>query len=129
MIGNDMKSPLGIRLRPLLLHEAKDPQGRILGRVEDLILDFSVAQLIYVVLQRDLDSHGPLRYSAIPWGLCHLADDGITVIADIDPQLLQSSPSFTEDEWPSWNDGAWHRQLYGHFRIAPYWETPENYQG
>jgi sporulation protein YlmC with PRC-barrel domain len=98
-------------------------QGEHLGAVHHLLVDKITGQIAYAVI-----SFGGLlgvgeRYHPVPWKVVvyDLAKEGYMV--DLDKQVLQGAPHFSEEELPDWKGDERGTHIHDYFQVPPYWHT------
>ena len=104
------RSPASCPVSTLLGQEVRDPQGREIGRIHDLVLDAALGCVGYVVLAFEE------KLFAIPWGALRADPASTAVVADVDRELPESAPGLAEDHWPDLADIGWRRQVYEYGR-------------
>jgi sporulation protein YlmC with PRC-barrel domain len=93
-----------------------------LGSVEDVMIDKESGRIAYAVL-----SFGGFlgigdRYYPLPWEKLSYNTEIGGYVVDIDPDVLQGAPSFSDQATASWNDDAWGRNVYAYYGVHPYWD-------
>jgi sporulation protein YlmC with PRC-barrel domain len=93
-----------------------------LGSVEDVMIDKASGRIAYAVL-----SFGGFlgigdRYYPLPWEKLSYNTEMGGYVVDIDRDVLQGAPSFTDHATASWNDDAWGRNVYAYYGVHPYWD-------
>jgi sporulation protein YlmC with PRC-barrel domain len=96
-----------------------------IGTIEDVMLEKSSGRVAYAIL-----SFGGFlgigdRYYPLPWEkLTYNTELGGYVI-DINRDVLEGAPSYTDQATASWNDEAWARGVYAYYGTHPFWDlTP-----
>jgi len=94
-----------------------------LGAVEDIMIDKASGRIAYAVL-----SFGGFlgigdRYYPLPWEKLNYNTEIGGYIIDIDRDILEGAPSYTDEAAASWHDDAWGRGVYAHFGVPPFWDT------
>jgi hypothetical protein len=93
-----------------------------LGSVEDVMIDKGTGRIAYAVL-----SFGGFlgigdRFYPLPWEkLSYDAELGGYVV-DIDRDVLEGAPSYTDEATTEWNDKAWGRDVYAYYGVHPFWD-------
>jgi hypothetical protein len=62
------------------------------------------------------------RYYPLPWEKLSYNTEIGGYVVDIDPDVLQGAPSFSDQATASWNDDAWGRNVYAYYGVHPYWD-------
>lgn len=99
-----------------------NPQGEVLGTIEDIMLDVGSARIAYAVL-----SFGGVlgmgdKLFAIPWRALTMDADRKCFVLDIPKDHLKNAPGFDKDHWPSMADPVWASQVYAYYNQQPYWQ-------
>ncbi len=87
--------------------------GEDLGRIDDLIVDFTTGFIRYVIVSLG----GQLR--AVPWELCSRCPTGHQFLIDTEKQTLLDAPAFGPAQWPD----------ISHFTTKPYQDCDITYAG
>ena len=43
-------------------------------------------------------------------------------VVDIDREMLEGAPSYTDAATASWNNEAWSRDVYAYYGVHPFWD-------
>jgi sporulation protein YlmC with PRC-barrel domain len=93
-----------------------------LGSVEDVMIDKATGRVAYAIL-----SFGGFlgigdRYYPLPWEkLVYNTEIGGYVV-DIDRDVLEGAPSYTDEATAGWDDEAWARGVYTYYGVHPFWD-------
>lgn len=87
------------------------------GRVETILLDLSLGEIIYVVLSFSGFLGRGQKLFIIPWSMFSFDYANQYLLISIDKHTLRSSPSFDHDHWPDTTDRTWHHLIHSHFNI------------
>lgn len=96
-----------------------DPSGEKLGTLRDIMIDVEAGAVAYAVLTRGGFGGLGEKLFAVPWHLLRLDGDNRRLVLDVDPEVLDDSPGFDPDNWPSFTDEAWRADVDRHFRAVP----------
>ncbi len=93
-----------------------------LGSVEDVMLDKASGRIAYAIL-----SFGGFlgigdRYYPLPWAKLNYDTEMGGYIVDIDRDVLEGAPSYTNPAKAAWDDEAWSRGVYTYYGVHPYWD-------
>ena len=80
--------------RRLIDAEVFAADGRTVGEVEDLILDYRQSRVIAVVIEIDAPRGRRDRYIALPLERLSVAPDGMSLQADLSPEQAEALPRF-----------------------------------
>jgi sporulation protein YlmC with PRC-barrel domain len=100
--------------------KVKDPQGELLGKIADVIVDFDTGRVSYCALKVKESGFGEAKYLAVPLAALHPSVDGLYLILNADKQKVAQAKGFNRNDWPSVNNPAWGAQ--------PFWQptSPAN---
>ncbi len=96
-----------------------------LGSVQDVMIDKATGRIAYAVL-----SFGGFlgigdRYYPLPWEkLTYNVEIGGYVV-DINRDMLEGAPSYTDQATSQWNDEAWGRGVYSYYGARPFWDIAQ----
>lgn len=93
-----------------------------LGSVQDVMIDKSSGRIAYAVL-----SFGGFlgigdRYYPLPWEKLTYDTQAGGYVVDIDRNVLEGAPSYTDEATAGWNDEAWGRGVYSYYGVHPFWD-------
>jgi len=94
----------------------RTPNGEVVGRVNDLVIDFTNDHVVYSVLS-DVEGRGG-DMVAVPYGEFSKGE-GATFTLRAPKEKLMDSPAFT------WNDVGnlkYAENIYKYYGVQPYWE-------
>jgi sporulation protein YlmC with PRC-barrel domain len=115
--------PLQLRLGSHLLGSTvKNPQGKDLGTIKDLVISPDENRVVYAVL-----SFGGVlglgeKLFAVPLSALKPAADAKSFVLEIDPERLKQAPEFNENNWPQMTDPQWMTSVYTFYGLQPYWQ-------
>ncbi|MEX1005581.1 MAG: PRC-barrel domain-containing protein [Acidimicrobiia bacterium] len=95
--------------------------GDKLGDLKDIMIDFDRGTVAYGVLSRGGVAGIGEKLFAVPWALFQVNGGEKDLILDLDEERLENSPGFDPDNWPTFADEAWGRELHEHYGVDPYW--------
>jgi hypothetical protein len=114
--------------QPLQLHlgssiigsNLKNPQGKDLGKVKDLVVNTDDNRVVYAVV-----SFGGVlglgeKLFAVPLSALKRAAEANTFILEIDQERLQNAPEFNQHNWPQMTDPQWITSVYTFYGLQPY---------
>lgn len=96
-----------------------DPEGNKLGTLKEIMLDITKGTVAYAVLTRGGFGGMGEKLFAVPWRMIQVDGDEKRLIVDVDPEVLDDSPGFDPDNWPSFSDEAWQADVDRHFGLVP----------
>ena len=116
-------NPLQVRLGSHLLGSTvKNPQGKDLGSIKDLVISPEDNRVVYAVL-----SFGGVlglgeKAVALPLSVLKPAAEAKTFVVEMDPERLRMAPEFNQDNWPQMTDPQWITSVYTFYGLQPYWQ-------
>jgi hypothetical protein len=116
-------NPLQVRLGSHLLGSTvKNPQGKELGSIKDLVISPEDNRVVYAVL-----SFGGVlglgeKAVALPLSVLKPAAEAKTFVVEMDPERLRTAPEFNQDNWPQMTDPQWITSVYTFYGLQPYWQ-------
>lgn len=93
--------------------------GNELGTVQDKHLAQDGKTVEYLIIKASDDKMHPL-----PAGLVKPEEGKQKLMADIDQEMFQNSPSFSPEEQPKLGQQQWSRQIQDYYGVAPAWQEP-----
>src|SRR5262249_6078253 len=116
-------NPLQLRLGSHLLGSTvKNPQGKELGSITDLVISPEDNRVVYAVL-----SFGGVfglgeKAVAMPLSALKPAAEAKTFVLEMDPERLRTAPEYNQDNWPQMTDPQWITSVYTFYGLKPYWQ-------
>lgn len=92
-------------------------EGEKLGSLKDLMIDLEEGRVAYAVLSRGGIGRLGEKLFAIPWELLTVDGDARQVVLDLSPDVLEDSTGFDPDNWPSFSDREWRRDIDRRFGV------------
>lgn len=99
----------------------KNPQGEDLGKIHDIVIDFSSDKISYVVLGNRTGVLSPQKYHAVPLRAFQPDPQGSGLILNADKAKLESSVGFDKDNWPAVGTSTWGAE--------PFWKDNQGING
>lgn len=97
-------------------------QNEKLGKVDDLIVDWSAGRIRYAVLS----SGGILgvgdKLVAVPASSFSYVAGEKKLLLDADKQSLKEAPQFSKSEWPDMNNPTWDASIRRHYEAKGYYK-------
>jgi sporulation protein YlmC with PRC-barrel domain len=85
----------------------KNQQGEILGKIRDLVIDFSSEKVAYVVLDSGAGLLSAPKLHAVPLRAFQPDAEGTSLILNADKEKLASAAGFDKNNWPAMTTAAW----------------------
>ena len=99
-----------------------NPAGESLGTLKELMFDLSTGEVAYAVMTRGGIAGMGAKLFAVPWQLMNVDGENKRLVIDVDEEILDNSPGFDPDNWPSFSDVEWLEGVHRHFGTDPYWD-------
>lgn len=99
--------------------EVVDTSGDKLGTLKDIMIEIEGGTVAYAVLARGGFGGMGVKLFAVPWRMLQVDGDNRRLVLDVDPEVLDDSPGFDPDNWPSFTDEAWRADVDRHFGLVP----------
>ena len=92
------------------------------GAIEDVMIDKATGRIAYAIL-----SFGGFlgigdRYYPLPWEKLTYNTEIGGYVTDIDRDVLEGAPSYTDQAAAEWNNDAWARGVYTYYGVHPFWD-------
>jgi sporulation protein YlmC with PRC-barrel domain len=114
---------LQVRLGSHLLGSTvKNPQGKDLGTIKDLVISPEDNRVVYAVLAFGGVLGLGERSCAIPLSTLKPAAEAKTFVLEVDPERLRTAPEFNHNNWPQMTDPQWITSVYTFYGLQPYWQ-------
>jgi PRC-barrel domain len=116
-------NPLQVRLGSHLIGSTvKNPQGKDLGSIKDLVISPEENRVLYAVL-----SFGGVlglgeKFFAMPLNALKPAAEAKTFVLEMDPERLRNAPEFNQNNWPQMTDPQWITSVYTFYGLQPDWQ-------
>jgi sporulation protein YlmC with PRC-barrel domain len=117
------KSPVSLELyesTQLMGAEVQLPNGEVIGRINDLVIDSSDGRIPFLVLSDVVGKRGTLV--AVPFSALSIRGENIFVLNATQEQLA-SVPSF--NKFADLSNPKWAGDVYRYFGLMPYWGQKE----
>jgi len=115
--------PVELRLGSSILGSAvKNPQGKDLGTIKDLVVSPGENRVVYAVL-----SFGGVlglgdKVFAVPLSALKHAAEAKAFVLETTPEQLHTAPEFNHNNWPQMTDPQWIATVYTFYGLQPYWQ-------
>jgi sporulation protein YlmC with PRC-barrel domain len=92
--------------------DIRDPPGKKLGEIKDILLDSERGEVAFLVASFGGAMGLPGRkYHAIPWKALQLGDDGKHYVLYADRETISKAPAFDQKKWPDPADRKWSTEV------------------
>lgn len=85
----------------------KNQQGQELGKIQDLVIDFTSDRVVYVVLASKTGLFNADKLHAVPLRAFQPDANGTSLILNADKDKFERSTGFDKDSWPAMSSAAW----------------------
>lgn len=119
----------------LLGLEVQNPEGEVVGTLEDLAIDWQAGRAAYAILSYGGYFGGVLdiedKQFAVPAKALQWASDGEALVLDVDEETIKQAKGFDKYDWPDMEDRDWGTELHRQYGQIAYWEevAPADEQG
>jgi sporulation protein YlmC with PRC-barrel domain len=93
-----------------------------LGTVEDVMIDKATGRIAYAILGFGGFLGIGDRYYPLPWEKLNYDTELGGYVVDIDREVLEGAPSYTDEATANWDDREWGRDVYAHYGVHPFWD-------
>ena len=112
-----------IRAKKVIGTSVKDPAGKKIGEIEDVVLDKTSNNIMFAVL----GSGGVLgmgeKYRPIPWSVLDYDQKMGGYVVPLDRKALDKAPAYQmEDLTRGDGGGAIMSETYSYYKVPAYWE-------
>jgi hypothetical protein len=112
--------PLELRLGSSLLGSTvKNPQGKDLGTLKDLVVSPSENRVVYAVLAIGGMLGLGEKFYAVPLRALKPAAEAKGFVLELTPEQLHQAPEFNQHNWPQMTDPQWIAGVYTFYGLQP----------
>jgi sporulation protein YlmC with PRC-barrel domain len=94
--------------------EVKNQQGEELGKIKDIVIDFTKNRIAYLVLETSKGTFSADRLDAVSLRAFQPSDDSKHLILNADKDKVANAEGFSKDNWPSPSNPTW--------EARPFWQ-------
>jgi sporulation protein YlmC with PRC-barrel domain len=110
-----------IRAKKVIGTSVKDPSGKKLGEIEDIVLDKQSNNIMFAVVSFGGFLGMAEKYHPLPWPSLDYNDRENSYIVNVTEEQLRSAPSDSIEELTK-NDGrAYRDRTYDYYHAPRYW--------
>jgi sporulation protein YlmC with PRC-barrel domain len=95
--------------------------GDKLGSLKDIMIDLTRGEVAYGVVSRGGLAGIGEKLFAVPFSMFEVDGDSHELILEIEEEVLDNSPGFDPDNWPTFSDEAWGAEVHEYYGLVPYW--------
>ena len=98
--------------------------GESLGSIEDVMIDKVSGRIAYAVAGFGGFLGIGNRHYPLPWDKLKYDTQMGGYVVDLDRQVLEGAPSYSDTDAVGWQDPAWGRRVYDYYGTEPYIGMP-----
>jgi sporulation protein YlmC with PRC-barrel domain len=121
---DDTTNPSGRLIAAKQVHGAAVFSTRLekLGAIEDVMIDKASGRIAYAIL-----AYGGFlgigdRFYPLPWEKLRYDIEMGGYVVDVDQDVLEGAPSYSDAAPASWHDDVWGRGIYTYWGVHPFWD-------
>src|SRR6185437_8400501 len=117
-----------IRAKKVIGTNVKDPTGKKIGEVEDVVLDKESNDIMFAVVSFGGFLGVAEKYHPIPWSSLDYDEDEDAYVVNYTKEQLEAAPAASIDELTQ-DDGMRMRdRTYAYYKAPRYWESQQRMQ-
>jgi uncharacterized protein YrrD len=102
--------------------EVRNESGENLGTIDHIMIDVPNGKVAYAVLSFGGFMGMGDKLFAVPWNALRLDTEQKCFVLNASKEYLESAPGFDKDDWPTFADEKWARDVHSFYQSQPYWE-------
>ena len=114
-----------VRAKKVIGTNVKDPSGRKIGEVEDVMLDKESNNIMFAVVGFGGFLGMAEKYHPIPWSSLDYNEDENAYIVNYTKEQLEAAPVGSIDELTSDDGMSFRERSYAYYKEPRYWESAE----
>ena len=114
-----------IRAKKVIGTNVKDPAGKKIGEVEDVMLDKESNNIMFAVVGFGGFLGLAEKYHPIPWSALEFNEDEDAYVVNYTKEQLQGAPAASIDELTRSDGRLFREQTYSYYNEPRYWEVAE----
>ena len=111
-----------IRAKKVIGPAVKDPSGKKIGEIEDVVLDKTSNNIMFGVVSFGGFLGVKEKYHPIPWSLLKYEEDESGYVVNLTKEQLQSAPADSIAELTKDDGLAYRDRAFDYYRSPRYWE-------
>jgi PRC-barrel domain len=100
-----------------------DTSGQSLGTIEDVMIDKLSGRIAYAVMSFGGFLGIGSQHHPLPWTTLKYDTALGGYVVNLDRQMLEGAPAYSDDETADWEDRAWGQRVHDYYRAEPYWNV------
>ncbi len=113
-----------IRAKKVIGTNVKDPAGKKIGEVEDVMLDKESNNIMFAVVGFGGFLGMAEKYHPIPWSALEFDEDEDAYVVNYTREQLESAPAASIEDLTR-DDGQFRERSYSYYKEPRYWDTAE----
>lgn len=114
-----------IRARKVIGTNVKDPSGRKIGEVEDVMLDKESNNIMFAVVGFGGFLGMAEKYHPIPWSSLEFNADEDAYVVNYTKEQLQAAPAGSIDELTREDGMTLRERTYAYYKEPRYWDSAD----
>jgi sporulation protein YlmC with PRC-barrel domain len=102
--------------------EVRNEAGESLGSIDHIMIDVPTGKVAYAVLSFGGFLGMGDKLFAVPWSALKLDTENKCFMLNASKEYLENAPGFDKDDWPTFADEKWARDVHSFYQSQPYWE-------
>ena len=102
--------------------EVRNEAGENLGSIDHIMIDVPNGKVAYAVLSFGGFMGMGDKLFAVPWNALKLDTEQKCFVLNASKDYLENAPGFDKDDWPTFADEKWARDVHSFYQSRPYWE-------
>lgn len=114
-----------IRAKKVIGTNVKDPAGKKIGEIEDVVLDKESNDIMFAVVGFGGFLGVSEKYHPIPWSALEYTEDEDAYVVNYTKEQLQGAPAASIDELTRDDGRLFRERSYSYYKEPRYWEAAE----
>jgi hypothetical protein len=96
-----------------------DMSGKEIGKIDHFMIDMVSGRVLYAVVNFCGFMCLHPGHHPVPWTSLRYNKDRRGYLTDVNQDLVESAPDYTDE---SWMDREWETRVHQHYHARPYWD-------
>jgi sporulation protein YlmC with PRC-barrel domain len=110
-----------IRAKKVIGTDVKDPTGKSIGKVEDILLEKQSNNIMYAVVGFGGFLGVGEKYHPLPWSVLNYDEDEGAYIVNLTKEQLAAAPADSLDALTQGDGQGYRDRVYGYYKAERYW--------
>lgn len=110
-----------IRAKKVIGTNVKDPAGKTIGKVEDIVLDKLSSNIMYAVVGFGGFLGIGEKYHPLPWSVLDYDPSANGYVVNLTKEQLKAAPAYSMDELIAGDGTQFRDQVYDYYGAKRYW--------